>query len=141
MQKTKSNEIVRQKFDVDFDKNKNLVLTSIKIYANNRERKDTAKLTRAQVSELMRAKSRELFMHTLTKKFNVIEALKCDSKAKKARLCKNTAYCTTADNIASFLKLNAVKYVNAHSKTSKKSIKKSAKSAKSTRKVKTSKKS
>ena len=63
-------------------------------------------------------------MHLLTKKFDVIAKLKRDAQAKKAHLCKNTAYCVIADHVAKFLNNDSAKYVN------KSSAKKTAKTAK-----------
>ena len=124
-------DIAREKISVDFDKNKNLVLKSIIVYANNKKREEKTVLTKAQVNELLKAKQREVFMHLLTKKFDVVAKLKRDAQAKKANLCKNTAYCVIADNVASFLKHDSVKYINANAnkKTAKKAVKKTAKKA------------
>lgn len=139
----KISEIVREKISVDFDKNKNLLLKSIIIYANNKKREDKTTLTKAQVNELLRAKQREVFMHLLTKKFDVVAKLKRDAQAKKNHLCKNTAYCVIADNVAKFLHNDNVKYVNTTSakNTAKRSAKKAVKKIAVKKNKKTAKKS
>ncbi len=109
---TKKTEIIRERLTAEFDKNKNIVLKSIKIFANDKTREDKAILTRAQVNELRATKNRAVFLSLLSKKFDVVAKLKCDAQAKKHHLCKNTAYCVTADKVSQLLNNDAVKYVN-----------------------------
>jgi len=123
-------EIVREKINIEQDKNKNVVLQSIKYFANDSKRVDSAKLTRSQVEDLLKTKERAVFLHKLHKTYKIASQLKVDSEAKKQHLCKNTAYCTSADNLARFLQNDAVKYINKHvdnTTAQKKAVKSTAK--------------
>ena len=120
-------KIARQQFIADFDKNKNLVLQSTKLFVNGKKHIDKCILTKKQISELLRIKERALFMHKV-RELNVVTDLHLTSKDKKAGICANTGYCTSADGIARALNHIKVKYINV-SATKKTATKKSKKTA------------
>lgn len=95
--------IIRQKLLVNFDKNKNLLLQSIKLFANNKARVDKAILTKSQVALLLKQKNIDAFNNVLIKQFKTISALKLDSQAYKNKLCKHVRYRSTTNRIAHVL--------------------------------------
>ena len=97
-------KIIRQKLVVSFNKNKSLLIKSLKLYADKKIKVHQALISASQIKVLLAQKTKEAFRAVLTKQYKIINALKLDSQAVKNNDCTHTRYLSTANKIAHVLK-------------------------------------
>jgi hypothetical protein len=78
------------KYVVNTTKAGGLVFTALKTLANNKKRTDKATLSRSEVNELKRAKSKDAFFSLVDK--YIVDRAKIGSAAKRAGQTLNTGY-------------------------------------------------
>lgn len=110
-------------------KNKSILLTSVKVYANKKVREDKFLMTPNIVKDLFRSKNAQDFRSKFIKKYKLIDKVNLGSKAFKAGLCGHVRYYALPNKVANMLKKEnfAVTYeAKAKKATGKKSARKKA---------------
>ncbi len=120
------NTIERQNLIFAYDKNKNILIQSIKNYSDNSKKIHKATIDKKTITAIKNCKDYNLVAKIL-RDTNIIASLKLDNDAKKSGEAKNTGYCTTRDNLINFLAMQKIGY-----KAPK--VKKATKATKATKK-------
>lgn len=111
-----------------FDANKNILLESVKVYANKKSRTDKLLLTKNILKDLLHSKDVRDFREKFIKKYDIVAKLKCDSNAFKNNLCSHARYFAHANKVANLLNKNNFALVyTANVKTKTKKTKKAVK--------------
>lgn len=133
--------IIRMKQKAYFDKNKNIVLESVKLYANKKAVNDKVILTKAMLLDLSKSKDVRDFRNKFIRKYDIVKKLNLDSQAYKKALCSHVRYFSHANKVAELLKkenfalvYEAKKDKKAKTKAVKTTAKKSVKAVKTVKK-------
>ncbi len=100
----KTIEIVKQKLVLAFDKNKNLLIQSVKTYANSKLLIHKAILTKSEITLVLKEKNKDVVANLLIKKIRLINKLHLDSQALKNNECNHVRYRSTVNRIMHYLK-------------------------------------
>jgi hypothetical protein len=108
-QTSSASTVMSEAIELQTDKknSKALVFNCIKTLANNKTKLLSHVLSESEIKKIKACEDRKEAM-SLTK--SIAKALEVDSTAKKAQLSKNTHYCTIADKLFKFLKLEKFYY-------------------------------
>lgn len=103
------NTITRQNLVFTYDKNKNILIQSVKNYNDNTKKIHKATLDKKTIAAIKNCKNYNVVAKILRDN-NIITSLKLDNEAKKSGIAKNTGYCTTRDNLINFLAMQKIGY-------------------------------
>lgn len=113
------NTITRQNLIFSYDKNKNIVIQSIKNYVDNTKKIHKTMLNKKIINAIKNCKDYNIVSKILRDN-NIISNLKLDNESKKIGIAKNTGYCTTRDKLINFLAIQKIGYKVPIKKTSNK---------------------
>lgn len=100
---TMKNSIVKMKHTAGYDKNKNILLQSVKVYANKKARTDKFLITKNVIKDLIRSKSTKEFRIKFIKKYGLVDKVNLGSKAFKAGLTSHVRYYALPNKVAKML--------------------------------------